>query len=128
MTFAAVATNCASIFFCSDLVEDWALKDMILGAFVAEHFIYISKWIIQHYIDDVPEDVKSRRLTELIDAFQMSASIRNNLLEVSVECIADGCIGLDWVNVLVVRLSSFLRPICCVEGAGKDIEKLLRGL
>jgi tRNA A37 methylthiotransferase MiaB len=35
-----------------------------------------------HLKDDVPEEVKSRRLSELIDAFQLSVSIRNNLLEV----------------------------------------------
>lgn len=33
-------------------------------------------------IDSVPEEVKSRRLTELIDAFQTTATIRNSLLEV----------------------------------------------
>ena len=33
-------------------------------------------------VDDVPEVVKARRLSELIDAFQTTAAIRNSLLEV----------------------------------------------
>ena len=37
-----------------------------------------------HLEDDVPEEVKSRRLTELIDTFQMSTNIRNSLLEVTL--------------------------------------------
>jgi len=35
-----------------------------------------------HLEDDVAEEVKSRRLAELIDTFQMTTSIRNSLLEV----------------------------------------------
>eukprot|EP01039_Chlorochromonas_danica_P001286 gene1286-1404_t len=35
-----------------------------------------------HLIDDVPEDIKSRRLAEVVDTFQLTAAVRNSLIEV----------------------------------------------
>lgn len=35
-----------------------------------------------HLSDDVPEDVKSRRLAEVVETFQLTAAVRNSLIEV----------------------------------------------
>lgn len=57
MTFAAVTTNCANVFFVSDFAKDMAFSTRVFGMFAAEHCAYFLKFIIAAAIDDVSPEI-----------------------------------------------------------------------
>jgi hypothetical protein len=57
MTFAAVTTNCANVFFVSDFSKDLAFSTRVFGMFAAEHCAYFLKFLIAAAIDDVAPEI-----------------------------------------------------------------------
>ena len=60
MSFAAVTTNCATIFLVSHLSESWDWEWRILGLFVAEHAAFGLKLFYAIQVDDIEPQVQKK--------------------------------------------------------------------